>query len=201
MNSVEHFSYSQRHPRLVCRITRFTCGITSPRTSRHIASCSECQAYFHASDSLTNALRQEARQTQRETVTPSPGFEADILRAVRNARPATNSRFDLKHGLWTFSSFAAAAAVIMGVFTMYRTKTISTESSAEDARAIVGVVASLSNELVDTVIPTAGELVGGNPLQRELGLVYSDVRSALDFLALNFSPTVGGPASPARPQI
>lgn len=71
----------------------------------------------------------------------------------------------------------------------------------DDAAMILSTVESLSSELVGTVIPSAGELVVQNPLQEEIGSVYSDMRSALDFLALNFLPAtrLSPPAEPARP--
>jgi hypothetical protein len=62
-------------------------------------------------------------------------------------------------------------------------------STAEQTAAILETVETLSTQLMESVIPRAGGIVSTNPLQEELGLVYSDMRSALDFLALNFLPT------------
>ena len=130
---------------------------------------------------------------------PSPRLEADILRAVRSSAGTALHR-EPRHGLWVAGSFAAAAAIAVGMFSLQRRSggVVAEHESREDARAIVNAVETLSTRLVDTVIPSAGELVGENPLQRELGFVYADVRSAIDFIALNFSPTT--PTGP-RPQI
>ncbi|MEO6244258.1 MAG: hypothetical protein ABIQ12_02375, partial [Opitutaceae bacterium] len=49
-------------------------------------------------------------------------------------------------------------------------------------------VGTLSRRLVETVIPTAGEFAANNPLRQEFDAIYSDARSAVGFLALNFLP-------------
>jgi hypothetical protein len=71
--------------------------------------------------------------------------------------------------------------------------------AANESAVILSTVEAMSTQLVDTVIPAAGEFVAHNPLQEELGLVYSDVRSALDFLALNFLPTAAAPQNSTTP--
>jgi hypothetical protein len=68
--------------------------------------------------------------------------------------------------------------------------------AATEAAVIVDAVETFSNRLVDSVIPSAGKLVAQNPLQEEIGSVYSDMRSALDFLALNFLPASTTRAEP-----
>jgi hypothetical protein len=56
------------------------------------------------------------------------------------------------------------------------------------------VAKSISTLWQNSVVPKAQTLVVDNPLQHELDSVYSDTRSALNFLALNFLPTT--PATP-----
>ena len=198
MNTGDYLSFTAQRPRLFCRVVRMTGAVTDRRNPRHLASCPACQAYFRGAESMENALRRDALRAGH-TITPSPTLEADILRAVRISSPAPAPRSSHRYGTWVASGLTAAVAIIVGVFTPRREP--SPVVSQADAKAIARAVETISSRWVDTIIPTAGELVGENPLQRELGFVYSDVRSALDFLALNFSPTTSTVPAQSRQRI
>jgi hypothetical protein len=186
-----------------CLIVRQWSALRADDSPPHAASCADCRQYFASLQQLENSLRTTAdRPSVEEGDTPS-AFEQRILRAVRNA-PAATERPATRAWLWATSglSIAAAAALVLGpARTAQRSPVGSDRLLAQDAQAIVSAVESLSNGLVDSVIPSAGEIVAGNPLQQELGSVYSDARSALNFLAMNFLPNSPKPAAATAPQI
>jgi hypothetical protein len=195
--------------RLLCRIVRQWAVVSRHEKSRHVASCVACQEYFRANAALDRALRTEAEESLRVTPAPSGNLEWQIMQAVRTAgRTPTprRTRSSEWRGLWTMGGFTAAVAVVAALVTLNRHPHSATARedlanvtpTAADAQVIVQAVESLSNRFVDSVIPSAGELVAENPLQQELGSVYSDVRSALDFLALNFLPTSASSPSANR---
>ncbi|MGH7944591.1 MAG: hypothetical protein ACREH8_19350 [Opitutaceae bacterium] len=133
-------------------------------------------------------------------------LERQILRAVRtSASKPVEARDTFSKQAWSVVGLGAVAAVATVFVSVNPTSTPSSReeridpATAQESAVIINTVESVSTQLVDTVIPAAGGLVAKNPLQEELGLVYSDVRSALDFLALNFLPAAAAPAS-AAPQ-
>jgi hypothetical protein len=186
-------SSSPASPRLVCRMVRPWSAVFDVRRSRHVTSCADCQAYFQSGDVLDAALRRDAVAIARESSSASEGLEREIMRAVRNARPSPGRH--AARGPWMLGgiSAAAAAAAVVAV-SLNRTPVMVGHAetpnaiAATEAAVIVDAVETFSNRLVDSVIPSAGKLVAQNPLQEEMGSVYSDMRSALDFLALNFLP-------------
>ncbi len=183
--------------RLFCRIVRHW----SSEESAHVAACADCQRFFAASRGLESALRRDAG---RVSVEPDAGFERRLLNAVRRAAAAPVREEALRHrsGIWVAG--AALAAVACGVFVFQREpgKLGQTEvaigATAADAAVIVDAVQSLSDRLVETVIPSAGAMVADNPLQREFDSLQTDARSALRFLAMNFLPAA--PAAGAQPR-
>ena len=192
--------------RLLCHVVRQWAGFSGHENSRHVASCVACQEYFQANAELERALRNEAAEAVRTATAPSGNLEWQIMQAVRASAGGQSSRRSSSspsRSRWIFGGLTAAVAVAVAMLTLNRQTTSSTTRddlanvtpTPADAQVIVQAVESLSNRLVDSVIPSAGELVAENPLQQELGSVYSDVRSALDFLALNFLP--GSAAAPA----
>ena len=122
-------------------------------------------------------------------------------RAVREAAAEPSEPARPTFGrLWTLGGLAATGALAALLISANLRPRVDEHgpanlTTADGAAVVVSAVQSLSSGLVDSVIPSAGELVAENPLQRELGSVYSDVRSALDFLALNFLPTTPEPAT------
>ena len=207
MISINVTASSENQPRLACRFVRQWCAIFSDRRPSHVAACTSCRAYFAASRSLEETLRRDAPDISSEAFATSGALEQNILRAVRiSARKPENSRRSFPGRTWTVGALGAIAAVVAVFVTLDRNSTSRVEtrlvesSTAEDAAVIIDTVETLSSELVDSVIPSAGMLVSKNPLQQELGLVYSDMRSALDFLKLNFLPTTPANAEPAQAQ-
>ncbi len=210
MISINVTSPEENHPRLTCRIVRQWCAIFGDHQPAHVAGCSSCRAYFVTAHSLEKTLRRDAPQVSAEAFTASPALERNILRAVRiSATSPVNSRRALPIRAWAIGAFGAVAtvvAVVAAFITLDRDSTsrvqprLAEAPTAEEAAVIIDTVETLSSELVESVIPSAGQLVSKNPLQQELGLVYSDMRSALDFLKLNFLPTVPANAEPAQAQ-
>ena len=197
-------SDSDLRPRLVCRIVRQWCAVFGGQNSRHVASCADCQAYFHAGAALENALRLEARELVRTTPV-SDGFERRLLQAVRSSRSTQEPVRSTAWGsAWGIGAVTAAAAIAVVAVYLNRDadpfgrSDVAGTTTATDAAVMAEAVESLSNQLVESVIPSAGKLVAANPLQQELGSVYSDMRSAIDFLALNFLPS-GAPAPASAP--
>jgi hypothetical protein len=195
---------SSSTPRFRCRLVRLWCPDTGPQP-RHAESCADCREYFRASDALDSALRRDAVRNAPEF---PAGLERSILLAVRAssrapARSARSPWFLLGGGL-----IAAAAAVAMAVVLLQPASRVQPGSLAANPTPSAPVVAaadgSITARLWNAVIPTAGTLVADNPLQQELKSVYSDARSALDFLALNFLPSAQLAAltqsAPARTQ-
>lgn len=196
MISNHAFSCRDDRPRLVCRIVR-RCAVFSERRPGHARSCPSCQSYFQTNDTLESTLRQAARSSRGDPFAPSPDFESSLLRAVRTSAPrGAPSWPEMRpHRAWALAGIGAAA-VIAAIALMLPFNPPSTEfvrvassSPADDAAVILETVESLSTEFMGSVVPSAGQLVATNPLQHELNAVYSDARSALHFLALNFLPT------------
>jgi hypothetical protein len=133
----------------------------------------------------------------------SPDFAPQIIRSVREtASEATAEAHSTLRRSWMLGGLAATAVLAAIVISTnlrprFGGPATTNLTTADGTAVLVSAVQSLSTGLVDSVIPSAGALVAENPLQRELGSVYSDVRSALDFLALNFLPTATQPATTA----
>ena len=178
--------------RLVCRVVRQWAALSDARHSRHVTACADCREYFAAIQNLETGLRDHAALIS--TRPSADDFAQQIVHAVRaevsQRQPVASASHRRVRG---FSALAAAAGVAFVLTLSFRTPpaghTVTPPSTGEEAQVIVSAVQSLSRGLVETVIPSAGELVATNPLQEELSLVYSDVRSALDFVALNFLPS------------
>jgi hypothetical protein len=210
MISINVTSPEANQPRLTCRIVRQWGAIFGEHQPGHVAGCTSCQAYFSAAQSLEKTLRSDAAQVSAEAFTASPALERNILRVVRiSATNPVDSRRSFPIRAWAigvFGAVAAVMAVVAAFVTLDRDSTsrvqprLAETSTTEEAAVIIDTVETLSSELVDSVIPSAGEFVSKNPLQQELGMVYSDMRSALDFLKLNFLPTVSANAEPAEAQ-
>lgn len=194
---------STSRPRLACRVIRTCAAVFDLSRSRHVAGCAECRAHFDSLTEFDITLHRAALDASRQTPAASTGFERRILQAVRESAagpdrsPGTLRRFKLSH----IAGFAAAAAVAAIVFTRGPWRDRSDEPgmiARAGAELLVDTVDSLSSRLTESVIPSAGEMVARNPLQQELGSVYNDMRSALDFLALNFLPTAPASTAPRR---
>jgi hypothetical protein len=179
-------------PSLSCRVVRFSRALASGAGSQHVARCAACQAYYQAAERLEGALRREAFASRPAISSAPDALERSILRAVRESTVAPAPRRSWQ-GAWAVGA-AAAVAVVAAVW-MQRPAApadsfadIPPPSPAE-AAAFLNAVENLSARLTQRVIPSAGAMVANNPMRQELGSVYADARSALDFLALNFLPT------------
>ena len=210
MISINVTSPEETRPRLTCRVVRQWCAIFSDQQPGHVDACASCQAYFAASRSLEETLRLNASEFRADAFTAPPELERNILRAVRiSAAQPQEPRRSFPGRSWAVGALGAIAALVAIVATFVTLDRDSSSgvqprvaeaSTAEEAAVIIDTVETLSSELVESVIPSAGELVSKNPLQQELGLVYSDMRSALDFLKMNFLPSVPANAEPAQAQ-
>lgn len=181
-------------PRLTCRVVRAWCVVSGNR-ARHLAACADCQAHFAANAAWEEALRHDARRARETSPAASATLERRILQAAKNAAKRKPARpFTWHRGLAIASMSAAAAAAAIAIsVSLQRPSAPPVDShppgTAADAALIVDAVENISNQFVDEVLPSAGALVAQNPLQQEIGAVYSDLRSAIDFLALNFLPS------------
>jgi hypothetical protein len=201
--------FHEARPRLICRAVRQWHALFPEHRLSHLSTCPSCQSCLEASRTIELSLRQDALQ-RREEVGETGTLERDILRAVRVAgtRPE-HARSRPAHRAWTLGGLGAIAAIVALMAGLGREPVTEQRGSVagpapiaptEEVAVIIETVDSLSTEFVDSVLPTAGGLVANNPLQQEFTSVYSDMRSALDFLALNFLPTapVNAKATPSR---
>ena len=195
MNPIPNKASADSRPHLRCRIVRQWCMISSGNPPAHVESCPSCQGYFQTMHAFDTALRRDALRSSQAAAVSSRDFERNIIRAVRTSaskQPRRHSQPAMR--AWVMGGVGALAAVAAVLLSLNPDLIRSQRndrvagSPGDDAAVILSTVESLSSDLVESVIPTAGVFVADNPLQRELGSVYSDVRSALDFLALNFLP-------------
>jgi hypothetical protein len=183
-----------RSPRFVCRIVRLWGSVLGSAHSGHVETCADCRQFFRAGDELESALRRDA---VRYAPVPPEGIERRIMQAIdrstRTARPARSPRALILAGS------AVAAVALIAFFVKYQafpgSGGTATPPTVQVNDALV-VAQSISTLWQKSVVPSAQTLVVDNPLQHELDSVYSDTRSALDFLALNFLPT-----SPTTPSL
>ena len=175
-----------------CRWVRAVAIMSSQSGSDHIARCPACQEYFAAEVSFDRQMRQEA-VVQR--VDPPSGLDARILRAIRDqsepARRFWRPRFDL-------IALAAAAACAVAVAIWFGADQFGVAPAGAEAAIVVqseqpaGMDPSLWPETMKELRPTVESLMTESSLQMEAATVYSNARSAMQFLALNFLPTTDG---------
>ena len=188
---------SFHQPRFRCRVARTARAFREGADERHVSGCADCQAFYAATETLEQELRRDASALREAAPEPTSELAHSIMRAVReDSRELRPARFRMP--VWTLSAIAAAAIVAVIAVQWPVTPSRSTVVIADETEVIVQALETLSVKLTDTVIPTTGEVLANNPLQKELGSVYSDARSALDFLVLNFMPTTPRP-EPATP--
>ena len=201
----------EARPRLICRVARQWHALFPLHRLGHLSSCPGCQSHLKAERSLELSLRQNAFDS-REEVGATDGLERDILRAIRAAGPASSqTRPKPAYRAWTMGGLGAIAAIVVLMAGLRREPVAERHGVAvapvapalaaatPEVVAIIETVDALSENFVDSVLPKAGGLVAKNPLQKEFTSVYSDMRSALDFLALNFLPVAPATASPVAP--
>lgn len=187
-------------PRFACRIIRFLSAMGFRKTSadHHAENCQSCRAWFAAGESLDRQLRLDARsQFQRA----SDGLEDRIFDGIEIPNRSAGREFGgTRMVLFSLAGVAAACAVafvlLRGPATssdlaLIETPAVSVEKSSEfitiTSIAAIDAVPRGMRNLVDSSPATLKEQ---NPLQREADAVYSDSRSVLRFLAVNFLPSV-----------
>ncbi len=197
---MKHTSASR--PRLTCRLVRGWSVLagdpTRGATARHVAACPSCREHFAAVSNLESRLR---RADPRPAHALPEGFDQRMSRAInavmREARAAEPSRS--RPVLWWSGLGAAVAALAVAFFLIQPAghpkspgETAANSDPTAEPKALVddsvALAQSLNHRFWNDVAPTATTLVRDNPLQQEVGAVYSDAQSALQFLAMNFLP-------------
>ena len=172
--------------RLACRVVRQWSGVVAGGVPRHAESCPDCRAYFAAGAALDGAMQRDARALAQRTPLPSVGFERRVINAA--LQPSAAAAVERRQP-WRVGQMAAAALAVVAVAAFFRPVGSPTSAANEaDAAMLANAVGTVSRGLVETVIPTAGEFAANNPLQWEFDAIYSDARSVVGFLALNFLP-------------
>ena len=167
-------------PRWWCRVVRGWSALFGKAPSGHEAHCAACQEFFAQSRALDQRLQRDARSRER---TIPAGLEQriflaiPIVRSVRRPPPVRTSWFVL-------AGAGAAATVALAVLAL-RAPPGASAPIAHNPTSVAPQVAVVAPE---TMQVWEASIAGKNPLQREINSVYSDARSALRFLALNFLP-------------
>lgn len=184
-------SRPSRSVRLYCRVVRTFSA--SGQTSRHVETCADCRRYFQASAQLDAALRRDA---VRFTPPAPVGLERGIMQAIHAATPLSKSAQtpSARAGWWAGISVAVAAVIALAVGLVQPPSSRPAQPNPQTSVAMTENTAPASDEstverLWNTFVPPAQKIATAEPLQDELDAVYSDTRSALDFLAANFFPS------------
>lgn len=177
--------------RFACRVARYRCALgAGPAASAHVAGCPACQRHFHAVAALDLGLRRSAPAARPA---PAADFEVRLLRSVCAARAPASARAAAGQRAWLGAATAAAFAGALGlaVFAGRPAAAPAARITPAETVAMAAAAQEFSSRLVAAGIPRAAAAVTDNPLQHEFGAVYADLRSAVDFLALNFLPQSG----------
>jgi hypothetical protein len=184
---------------LSCRFTRWwraLAGNSTPRVTRHLATCACCREHFAANHALENRLRSAA--ATRTADVPS-GFETRLSRAVQVAireTPAESS--GPSFGFWAFLGSVGVGAAVIAVIFLNAPQPEAPQGPiqlVEEQTESPAPARSLASNLPssDALVRTIAQ----DPLQEEIELVYADARAALQFLARNFLPEDTATAQPA----
>lgn len=180
-------------PRWWCRVVRGWSALFAKAPSGHAARCAACQEFFAQSRALEQRLQRDARPRER---TIPAGLEQRIIAAIPFARPVR--REPPVRTSWFVLAGAgagAAAAVALAVLALRSPP----GASAPIARHETSGAPQVAVVAPETMQVWEASIAGKNPLQREINSVYSDARSALRFLALNFLPADAVPELLADP--
>lgn len=167
-------------PRWWCRVVRFGSALLGGGPSGHVAHCASCQEFFARAHDFDQRLQRDARQAARAFPT---GLEQRIMQAIPLARPVRRAA-PVRTAWFVLAGAGAAAAVALALFAL---------RSPPDAPAPIARQPTPSAPQVAVVAPETMQvwettIAQKNPLQQEIRSVYSDARSALRFLVLNFVP-------------
>ena len=174
--------------RLACRVARICCALgAGPASSAHVAGCPDCQRHFRAVAALDLGLRRAAPAARPA---PAGDFEARLLSSVRAARAPASARAAAGERAWFGAATAAAFAVTLAlaVYVGRPAAVPAPRITPAETVAMAAAAQEFSSRMVGAVVPRAAAAVAENPLQQEIGALTSDLRSAVDFLALNFLP-------------
>ena len=189
-------------PRFVCRMVQGWVAVLGdgrdPRPgsagARHVAGCAGCSLFFHTGKHLDTSLRRAAA-TGAEPVTP--GLDQRIIRALQH-RPRAAERPLPRVG--PGSLLLAGAAAVAGLVTLIIRESSVPGNEVGTSPTVAAVASAPAAESVlERLQPGAAALLEGAPLQQEAAAFYSDARSALGFLALNFLPAPVEEAAPELP--
>ena len=177
--------------RITCQVIRFWSSVRREDAppSRHLETCESCRRFLVSTDQLQLSLRHGAGQARS---TPPPEMEQRIIEALRLSRPP--SPRESHRTLLTFSLAGCAVALVLAgawSFNLVHFPGSNPGVPGEytsDVAALVAAVRSIPADLGRNLEAPTAQLTGDNSLGREVENVYSDARSALDFLALNFLP-------------
>jgi predicted anti-sigma-YlaC factor YlaD len=187
-------------PRFNCRLARIALSIFGDASAReprgwgagHLASCADCQRYFHAAGDLEFALRRDAAPRWQEA---PAGLEQEIIRAVRQAAPEKSVRTPRRAWL---SLAGAMACVAVAVLVYQRTPPpaisppvapgAATPVDSATLAAARQLIAAVPGDIFAQMQPEAQAILQADPLQGEVEAMKSDARAAVRFLARNFLP-------------
>jgi hypothetical protein len=181
MNSSAHV-----RPRRWCRVVRLGAAIFGESPSGHAAHCPACQEFFAQTHDLDQRLQRDARP--RERTIPS-GLEQRIMQAIPVARSARRVP-PVRTAWFVLAGAGAAAALAVAVFALRSVP----NGPARIVRQETSVAPQVAVVAPETMQVWEASIAGKNPLQQEINSVYSDARSALRFLVLNFLPADQVPA-------
>jgi len=184
-------------PRLVCRLVRWLHRDDAPAsawTSRHIANCAACQAYFQREATLDDELRTAA---PREPADVPAGLEDRIWAAVQADQDSRSStRREASPRRWGGWSLVPVGLAVAWALVLWLQPDDSPESAGELASVeftendMHELVASIGEVTADWwVQPPAGDAPPvRNPLSDEWNALEDDAASALRFLERSFFP-------------
>jgi|GEM_PF-4396746 len=180
--------------RITCQVVRFWSGVRSEDAppAHHLATCESCRQFLVSSEQLQLGLRREAMSA---VPTAATELEQRLIEAIRFSPPATHEASPQHRGFLTLTVAGGAAALVLAglwhyhLTPFYGQQTAGPTEYTAEVAALVAAVRSIPSDLSRNLEAPATQLAADNSLGREVENVYSDARSALNFLALNFLPT------------
>ena len=125
-------------------------GSASPELERHMAVCGTCRSRLEEERQLLAGADRVLRDALR--VEPSPGFEARLLRAVRDAAPTASRSWWPLRG-WTLPMAAGLGLLFVGGGLMWRWPWPA--PSSRPTAAVPGMPAPRPRESASAVEPAA----------------------------------------------